>query len=1027
MNLSTKKGEFVRVFVLLAVAFVFIFFASNISKAALGVPTIISYQGRLSNASGNLLPTSGTSATFYFKFSIWDNATVGSGNRLWPIAVPATTTATVHQGVFNVNIGDVANGYPDLLDFNFNTSRDVYLQVEVSSDNNSSQTLSPRQRIAASSFAQLAAAVSGSTTPSSFGTTTPIGNSVVTIEATSTNALLLSLRAALNQIANLFQIQNSSGTNLFSVNNVGGLFASSTFQVTGAATFYGNTTWTSASTTSLTASQYFQAAGDFGLTVLSSGRVRLGTTTPSKLFAVHGDSLFSGDLSLANLIATGTTKFNGNTYTWPDTIENGNFLKTDGSGNLTWASVSSGAGSDVNWTFINTDGGFIRVSTSTNRVGIASSTPYAKLSISSDDIATTTLAIAPKSGQLANIIDIYNTSGALTTTLDANNLWKFGGGFISSASSSISSNFNISGPLSASSSLSVSGAVTFSTALTAANGGTGSTTLGGLLAGNGGQVISATTTSPLAWTLADGLTCTNCLNTATANGPLAITFSGSSYTFNASSSPYFGTLTASSTAHINTLLLDNALTVANGGTGITSYTPGDMLYASGIAKLSTFASSTDGFILSLQSGKPIWAATTTFSSPLSYTDGAVSCANCLSSATANGPLDIVQSTNAYTFNASSSPYLGTLFASSTVTLSGGQLDYRVSSTSTIPNLAINAWSIATSTSNTPVFTISYTSSPFGLIGIGTSSPSYTLSIAGNEYLAGGLGVGKATTTAGAIESSGLILAGGVFAALGTATSTFNGDINLPTGKCYQVNGSCISGGSGITSLNELTGGVQTFSANGPLAITSAGTVHTFNASSSPFFGTLFASSTVRFSNLGAGAVSANSLGVLSSGTLTAANGGTGLASYPPGDMLYASGIAKLSTFASSTDGFILSLQSGKPIWAATTTFSSPLSYADGAVSCTNCLNTATANGPLAITSSNSSYIFNASSSPSFGFLNATSTVTLSGGRTDYKTSSTSTIPNLAINAFSIATSTSNIPVLSISTSPSPFGLLGVRS
>src|SRR3990167_7188329 len=137
MNLSTKKGEFVRVFVLLAVAFVFIFFASNISKAALGVPTIISYQGRLSNADGNLLPTSGSSATYYFKFSIWDNTTVGFGNRLWPTNIPATTTATVKQGVFNVNIGDTANGYLDSLNFNFNTSSDIYLQVEVSSDNNS--------------------------------------------------------------------------------------------------------------------------------------------------------------------------------------------------------------------------------------------------------------------------------------------------------------------------------------------------------------------------------------------------------------------------------------------------------------------------------------------------------------------------------------------------------------------------------------------------------------------------------------------------------------------------------------------------------------------------------------------------------------------------------------------------------------------------------------------------------------------------------------------------------------------------
>src|SRR3989344_671535 len=82
------------------------------SRAASGVPTIISYQGRLTNSTGDLIGSlSGT--TYYFNFSIWDSPTVGAGTKLWPAGNPATTTATVRQGVFNVNIGDTANGYPD--------------------------------------------------------------------------------------------------------------------------------------------------------------------------------------------------------------------------------------------------------------------------------------------------------------------------------------------------------------------------------------------------------------------------------------------------------------------------------------------------------------------------------------------------------------------------------------------------------------------------------------------------------------------------------------------------------------------------------------------------------------------------------------------------------------------------------------------------------------------------------------------------------------------------------------------------
>ena len=192
----------------------------EIVRAAQIPPQIFTYQGRLTDSGGNLLGGSGTS--YYFKFSIWNNATVGSGTRLWPSTVPATTTATVRQGVFTVNIGDTANGYPDALNLDFSNNSSVYLQVEVSSDNNSSETLSPRQQITSAAFAQIAGAVVGATTPSLFGTTTPVANSFVTIGATSSASIPLSLIGALNQVANLFQIQNSGGTNLFTVDAAGG-------------------------------------------------------------------------------------------------------------------------------------------------------------------------------------------------------------------------------------------------------------------------------------------------------------------------------------------------------------------------------------------------------------------------------------------------------------------------------------------------------------------------------------------------------------------------------------------------------------------------------------------------------------------------------------------------------------------------------------------------------------------------------------------------------------------------------------
>lgn len=182
-------------------------------------PSILSYQGRLTDASGNLLGgSSGT--TYYFKFSIWD--AVSGGNKLWPISSdPTSYGVTVREGVFNVNIGDTANGYPDTLDYAFG-STNVFLKVEVSTSSGSGfETLSPRQQITSSVFAQIAGAVSGSTTPSSFGTTTPFGTSVVSIEATSTQSTGLSIRGFNNQLANLFQIQDYLGSSLFVVDNIG--------------------------------------------------------------------------------------------------------------------------------------------------------------------------------------------------------------------------------------------------------------------------------------------------------------------------------------------------------------------------------------------------------------------------------------------------------------------------------------------------------------------------------------------------------------------------------------------------------------------------------------------------------------------------------------------------------------------------------------------------------------------------------------------------------------------------------------
>ncbi|HUC88556.1 MAG TPA: tail fiber domain-containing protein [Candidatus Paceibacterota bacterium] len=179
------------IYAILAV-FILGVFSFSVAHAAAGVPNIISYQGRLTDSNGVLL--GGTGTNYYFKFSIWDNPTVGSGAKLWPSGSPGTATLSVTNGVFDVNIGDTGSGYPDALTYNFQDNDTVYLQVEVSSNNITFETLGPRGRITSSGAAINAKTLGGIdsslyallNSPTFTGTVTlPAGTNIKTINSSS--------------------------------------------------------------------------------------------------------------------------------------------------------------------------------------------------------------------------------------------------------------------------------------------------------------------------------------------------------------------------------------------------------------------------------------------------------------------------------------------------------------------------------------------------------------------------------------------------------------------------------------------------------------------------------------------------------------------------------------------------------------------------------------------------------------------------------------------------------------------------
>lgn len=149
-----RKNYIVTAVLVLGLVFNFSLLDFNYVHA--GTPKILSFQGRLTDGSGNLLGGSGTN--HYFKFEIHSTAT--GDNELWNSGASAITIK-VSQGVFNTLLGDTSAGYSALsLDFD---QPAYYLEVQVddNSDFLSSETLVPRQRIVASGFAINAETVHG--------------------------------------------------------------------------------------------------------------------------------------------------------------------------------------------------------------------------------------------------------------------------------------------------------------------------------------------------------------------------------------------------------------------------------------------------------------------------------------------------------------------------------------------------------------------------------------------------------------------------------------------------------------------------------------------------------------------------------------------------------------------------------------------------------------------------------------------------------------------------------------------------
>ena len=272
-NVPTRRARVLYVAVILFI-FIASIFMPLLASAAAGVPKVLNHQGRLLDASGNLLGGAGTN--FCFKFAIYDDATVGGAdNQLWPSGATSTMTVNVKNGVFNVGIGDASAG-GDTLDYNFQDNDTIYLGVDVATKVGGTcaggdevfERLTPRQRIDSSGFAINASTVGGFTpSQTATGNQIPVlSSSVLSVPTASTTLATTSqlvvsssftfknvtgfLKATAGVVATAFiDLANDVGTSILAVANGGTGWAA----IQSGTIPYGNGTGALATTTAGTA------------------------------------------------------------------------------------------------------------------------------------------------------------------------------------------------------------------------------------------------------------------------------------------------------------------------------------------------------------------------------------------------------------------------------------------------------------------------------------------------------------------------------------------------------------------------------------------------------------------------------------------------------------------------------------------------------------------------------------------------------------------------------------------------------